>query len=266
MQASFSVYAIDSESRSLARDFAAKYAYAFSGDSGDAEFALEFSKSGLNLWDRRNKKPVRVQVDFVTGAAAHRMKYGGGKSQAIAKAVGVSVKMKPRVLDATAGLGKDAFVLAGLGCELLMLERSPIVHALLADGLRRARAWVETGNGYQIELLRDSLARMQLVAEDARGYMQELAEDSVNVVYLDPMFPERKKSAQVKKEMLAFQTLVGKDEDADTLLQNALRVAENRVVVKRPALAPYLADTEPGYQLKGKSSRFDIYTKKKFDL
>jgi 16S rRNA (guanine1516-N2)-methyltransferase len=77
------------------------------------------------------------------------------------------------------------------------------------------------------------------------------------------MFPERAKSASVKKEMVAFHSLVGKDPDADGLLALALAAAKYRVVVKRPAKAPFLADAQPNYQLQGKSSRFDIYTIKK---
>ena len=80
-----------------------------------------------------------------------------------------------------------------------------------------------------------------------------------DVVYLDPMFPHRKKSAAVKKEMRLFQQLLGPDEDADALLQPALALALKRVVVKRPAGAPYLADKKPQIEMQGKANRFDIY-------
>ncbi len=77
------------------------------------------------------------------------------------------------------------------------------------------------------------------------------------------MFPERKKSAKVKKQMQAFHAIVGTDADADGLLALALNVATYRVVVKRPAGANYLAEKKPSYSLEGKSTRYDIYTLKK---
>lgn len=264
MKALLTVCAIDAESRARAEAFANQHKFAFCSDM-EAEFVLEFSSRGVRLLDQRGKKPVEISVDFTAGSAAHRMRYGGGKSQAIAKAVGVTAKIKPRVLDATAGLGKDAFVLAGLGCEVLMLERAPVAHALLEDGLLRAHACIENELGEETQQLRETLARITLMSAESKDYLQKLQPESVNVVYLDPMFPERRKNAQVKKDMLAFQELVGKDEDADQLLVSALNVAENRVVVKRPNQAPYLNDAAPTYQLKGKSSRFDIYTKKKME-
>ena len=96
---------------------------------------LYLDDQGISLGETGKKAPKPVQVDFVGGKAAHRRQYGGGKSQLIAKAVGLKTGVKPRVLDATAGLGGDAFVLAGLGCDMLMMERHPVVAALLQDGI-----------------------------------------------------------------------------------------------------------------------------------
>jgi len=84
------------------------------------------------------------------------------------------------------------------------------------------------------------------------------------VVYLDPMFPHAGKSAQVKKEMALFRQLVGSDTDADNLLGPALALASHRVVVKRPRIAPDLAEQKPTYRLEGKANRFDIYVNKSF--
>ncbi len=227
----------------------------------DSEFVLVWDEQGLALQQTGSRAPGPVRVDFTAGAVDHRRRQGGGKGQMIAKAVGLGSGIHPRVLDATAGLGKDAFVLASLGCEVRMLERSPIVHALLSDGLRRAHLHAaETCD----EDLARILQRLSLVAGDARGYLESLAQASApQVIYLDPMFPERDKSAEVKKDMRAFHTLVGRDEDADELLALALVHARNRVVVKRSRRAPFLAGRAPGYQLEGKSSRFDIYPMKK---
>jgi 16S rRNA (guanine1516-N2)-methyltransferase len=108
------------------------------------------------------------------------------------------------------------------------------------------------------------LANMALIASDSQDYLVTVAEDDrPDVIYLDPMFPDRSKTADVKKEMRAFHLLVGKDEDADALLDKALAAARYRVVVKRPRKSPFIAERAPSYQLEGKSSRYDIYTIKK---
>ncbi|WP_020210510.1 class I SAM-dependent methyltransferase [Gilvimarinus chinensis] len=220
------------------------------------EFALVFDVNGLSLQQTGRKAPGPVRAEFAAGAVNHRRKFGGGKGQAIAKAVGITAKVRPHVLDATAGLGRDAFVLATLGARVQMHERNPAVHALLEDGL--ARAAIEADPE-----LADILARLTLTFGDTLTLLQQSVA-SYDVVYLDPMFPERQKSAAVKKEMKAFHSLVGADEDADHLLQGALAAARYRVVVKRPRNAPDLAQQAPSYRLEGKSGRFDIYARQKF--
>jgi 16S rRNA (guanine1516-N2)-methyltransferase len=174
----------------------------------------------------------------------------------IAKAIGLNSTTAPHVYDATAGLGGDSFVLASLGCSVTMTERVPEVNALLADGLRVAHEWGSEKDQSLVAILK----RMTLVESDAAEYMQTLDDvEKPEVVYLDPMFPQRKKSAQVKKEMQVFHQLIGTDSDADLLLQIAQESAQKRVVVKRPRIAPFLAGQEPNYSLEGKSNRFDVY-------
>jgi 16S rRNA (guanine1516-N2)-methyltransferase len=224
----------------------------------DREQVLVLDEQGLALQQTGRKAPGPVRADFVQGAVDHRRKQGGGKGQMIAKAVGLKAGVYPQVLDLTAGLGRDAFVLASLGCSVQLVERSPVVHALLEDGLMRARLFAEE----QDQELLQILLRMQLIRADGREYLQALT-STPDVIYLDPMFPERDKSADVKKEMRAFHSLVGRDEDSGELLTLALQKAGYRVVVKRPRRAPFLADQPPGYQLEGKSSRYDIYALKK---
>ncbi|MFG1497353.1 class I SAM-dependent methyltransferase [Saccharospirillum sp. HFRX-1] len=198
----------------------------------------------LGLVDGGQPQQKPVLVDFVGGKARHRQLYGGGRSQAIAKAVGLHQRAQLEVIDATAGLGQDAFVLAGLGAEVRLLERHPWVYLLLSDGLARAQlAGIEAA------------MRMALLPQS-----QSLADiEAADVVYLDPMFPEGPRKAAVKKPMAMFQQLVGGDADADALLPAALAAARLRVVVKRPRLAPVLAEQAPSYALTGKSNRFDIY-------
>lgn len=219
----------------------------------DAEFALQWGPQGLWLQELGKQAPGPVQVDFVSGAAAHRRQFGGGSGQMIAKAVGIQSGVRPSILDATAGLGRDAFVLACLECPVIMIERQPVVAALLADGLARAALSPEVAPIAQ---------RMRLLTGDAISLMQNWQAQAPQVIHLDPMFPERDKSALVKKEMRAFKPIVGEDADQAELLAAALALASHRVVVKRPRKAPCIEGIKPSYELLGKSSRYDIYTKK----
>jgi 16S rRNA (guanine1516-N2)-methyltransferase len=209
----------------------------------DAAYQLWFSAEGVYL-RAAAERHGRIFVDFCAGGAAHRRLYGGGTGQMIAKAVGVSAKILPEVLDATAGLGADA-----------LMERSPVVFALLEDGLARARCFAEQGD----EALAGILARMQLLPGDSIEYLQGQTQSVADVIYLDPMFPERRKSAAVKKEMQAFHAVVGADSDSERLLQAALTKARYRVAVKRPRLAPAIQGATPSHSIEGKSSRYDIY-------
>lgn len=199
----------------------------------------------------RYGKPLRV--DFAEGRAAHRRRFGGGRGQLIARACGLASGVTPRVVDATAGLGRDAFVLASLGAEVLLIERVSAIHALLEDGLARAARDPETA---------DIVARMRLVHGDAaRDLATLVAAGAVppQVIHLDPMFPHREKSALVKKEMRLFRELAGDDDDAPRLLEAALDVATHRVVVKRPRKAPPIAGPLPKHVVEGKTSRYDLY-------
>jgi 16S rRNA (guanine1516-N2)-methyltransferase len=244
---------------------------------------LIVDKLGLSVQLLGKNTPGPVRCDFIGGSAQHRRLYGGGKGQDIAKAVGLNHSgFKPQVLDLTAGLGRDGFVLASLGATVLMLERQPIVFALLEDGLVRARERLlaQTDNSDMgTKGLAEIMNRINTINQDANSYLKNLradpsvdesCSDAVNpdviypdVIYIDPMFPAREKSGKVKKEMQLFHQLVGTDDDSSTLLPLALEVAQYRVVVKRSAHAPFLAEQKPGYSLKGKSTRFDIYPIKK---
>ncbi|MBS0882579.1 16S rRNA (guanine(1516)-N(2))-methyltransferase RsmJ [Pantoea sp. JGM49] len=215
-----------------------------------AVMALVLTPERLELRKLDEPKLGGIFVDFVTGAMAHRRKFGGGRGEAVAKAVGIKGGYLPDVIDATAGLGRDAFVLAALGCRVRMLERHPVVAALLDDGLRRGYEDAEIGGW-----LRERLTLLHVVSQQALSDITP----APDVVYLDPMYPHRQKSAMVKKEMRVFQSLVGPDEDADALLEPARRLAKKRIVVKRPDYAPPLAGVATQSAVVTKSHRFDIY-------
>ncbi|MFD2179194.1 class I SAM-dependent methyltransferase [Veronia pacifica] len=223
----------------------------------DSPFALVLTPQRLELRKTDEPKLGAIYVDLVGGTAGHRRKFGGGKGQAIAKAVGLNKGVTPRVLDATAGLGRDAFVLASLGCQVVMIERNPVVAALLDDGLTRAKADPEIGTWVS--------ERMSLSHATSQDALAKLAEDPdfdrPDVVYLDPMYPHKKKSALVKKEMRVFQSLVGSDMDADALFEPAFALAMRRVVVKRPDYAEPLANQSPSTKIETKKNRFDVYVK-----
>jgi 16S rRNA (guanine1516-N2)-methyltransferase len=216
----------------------------------DADLILSLTPEGLFLLKPQEKKMGALTVNFADGALTWRRNHGGGTGQAIAKAIGLKSKKNLSVLDATAGTGTDSFVLAALGCQVQMIERHPIVAALLQDALSRAQ---------QMDEVYDITQNMSLHTGSAVEYMKAQDPDSFDVVYLDPMFPHSGKNAQVKKSMQYFRDMVGKDEDADDLLEPALNAAKYRVVVKRPRKSPYLMDRKPTLSHEGKANRFDIY-------
>ena len=222
----------------------------------DAAFELRFDQNCLSLHKRDEPKLDGISVDFVSGAVAHRRKFGGGRGQSIAKAVGLKQGVTPTVVDGTAGLGRDAFVLASLGCKVIMVERHPVVAALLEDGLRRAYEDAEIG-----EWMRDLMSLFHGSSISALADAAKSSGTEIDVVYLDPMYPHREKSALVKKEMRVFQTLVGADLDADGLLAPAMALATKRVVVKRPDYAEDLDGVKPSMVIATKKNRFDVYVK-----
>jgi len=219
---------------------------------------LMVSGAQLRLQSTGRSAPGPVVVDF--GSAGMRYRRNGGARELLGKAVGVGRGDKPllRVLDATAGLGTDAFVLADMGCQVLLCEREPVIAELLRSGMSAAAAgsdpWLQT-----------VLRRMSLHVGDARELTQlQVAE--ADVIYLDPMFPPRRKSAAVKKEMALLQRVLDcatDPQDADALFEWAQQQDVARVVVKRPAKASELAALQPSHSIQGKSIRYDVYVHRK---
>lgn len=216
----------------------------------DSPLALVLTDERLELRKLDEPKLGAIAVNFVNSTMAHRRKFGGGRGEAIAKAVGIKGDYLPTVIDATAGLGRDAFVLAAVGCKVLLVERNPIVAALLEDGLNRAYQDPEIGKFMQ--------ERMQL-SEVSNISQLDPAQTVADVVYLDPMYPHKQKGALVKKEMRVFRHLVGADSDSDDFFAPAKALARKRVVVKRPDYAPFLAEQKPDFSQETKNHRFDVY-------
>jgi len=163
--------------------------------------------------------------------------------------VGMRGGKTPKVVDATAGLGRDAFLLASLGAEVTLIERSLEMFNLLNDGISRAR---DAGGD-----VAEVIARMTLIHGDAKDLLPDL---SPEVVLVDPMHPPRKKSALVKNEMRQIREVVGTDEDSLELMQVALSTASNRVVLKWPLRADPMDGIGPcSHQILGKSTRYDVF-------
>jgi 16S rRNA (guanine1516-N2)-methyltransferase len=215
---------------------------------------IEIREPGL-----KNSKPIFV--DFLDRELTCRTGGNRGRNELLAKAVGLGKSDKVgkvlRILDATAGFGSDAYILAALGGEVTMLERSPVISVLLEDGLARLRQ--------ASKLIVD---RMSLINTDAAVFFQQLiagdkrappVNRNYDVVYLDPIYPLTKKSALNRRKMRVLRSIVGDDFDADVLLAQALMVAR-RVVVKRAKGANYLNSMKPDIQFStGASSRYDAY-------
>jgi len=207
------------------------------GAESDAPLLLVQTSSHLELHDRRRNETVRVQIKR-TDMATRRV----NRRDPLARALGRA----DVVIDATAGLGGDTLLMLCLGYGVIAFERNAVVAALLHDGVRRG---IDDG-------LIDA-ARVHVVNADARMRLPELAPPP-EVIYLDPMFPpKRKKSAAVRKELRLLRELTGADDDAGELLAVSRQCAR-RVVVKRPIDAPALApDFTASY--RGRLVRYDAY-------
>lgn len=196
---------------------------------------IDFSGDFPSVFDADGN---RFCVDFVNDKRNYAKKKVSLKKELISRALGGG-KLGMKVLDLSAGLGIDAVFLAQLGFEVTALERNPLIYLALSEAAK------ETSLPLKFEF------------SDARSYLKKNPEE-FDVIYFDPMFPEKVKSALPRQEMVFFRRLVGADEDADQVLLMALKTLAKRVVVKRPLKAPVLG-AKPLHSLEGKLVRFDIY-------
>lgn len=223
-----------------------------------ADAVLEVDGGALCLRQTGRGAPGPVIVDFGSAALRHRRR--AGANELLGRAVGLGKKTPLSILDATAGLGTDSFVLADLGCVMHLFERHPVIARLLRAGINAASL---SGDPW----LNDVVSRMTLYSADARSSDARAMSD-LDVIYLDPMFAVRDKSAAVKKEMALFQRLLGDtadDKDGESLLAWALEQNVARIVVKRAAKAPVLAALKPSHCIKGKAVRYDVHVRRKLE-
>ena len=212
-----------------------------------------------------------------------RLQYHNLTHELLVKATKVKGRENLRVIDATAGMGEDSLLLAAAGCEVTLFEQDPVIAALLRDTMRRA---------LEEAALHEIVMRMQLVEGDSIDHLRRLGEAGTgsdapeddaghdcstltasaatmtgsdealkrpDVIYLDPMFPERQKSGLVKKKFQLIHYLEAPAENEEALMQAAIAARPFKIVVKRPAKGPYLAGLKPSYSLDGKAIRSDCY-------
>lgn len=209
---------------------------------------LCLSSSGLSL----QKGNMSLHCDFQDMLS--RIKPGKLQSEPLVKAAKIkssnsSVSTSLTAIDATAGLGQDSFLLAAAGFSVHMYEQDPIIAALLRDALQQAN---HNPNLFPIT------QRMHLYEKNSILALQTITE-TPDVIYLDPMFPARTKSAAVKKKFQLLHELEQPCENEEVLLQAAEALHPRKIVVKRMLKGPYLAQKKPSYSLKGKSIRYDCY-------
>ena len=204
---------------------------------------IHFDSKGVSL----SGFGLTYQGDFAE-TMMHRVTNGRLQHEMLVKAAS-SEKEGRKAIDATAGMGEDAFLLAAQGDEVTLYEQNPVVAALLKDAIRRAK---------KNQILKDIAGRMKVVEADSVESMSKLL-DPVDVIYLDPMFPARQKSSLINKKLQLIQKLEPPCSEETDLFDAALKVGPSRIIVKRPLKSEYLAGREPSYTLKGKAIRYDCY-------
>ena len=241
----------------------------------DAPVWLSVDATGLSLTDGDQA----MRGDFTK--LQKRLQYHNLTHEFLVKATKVKGRENLRVIDATAGMGEDSLLLAAAGCEVTLFEQDPVIAALLQDTMRRA---------LEEATLHEIVMHMQLVEGDSIGHLRRLGEAATgsdvqegdvghdcptltasaatktgsdealkrpDVIYLDPMFPERQKSGLVKKKFQLIHYLEAPAENEEALMQAALAARPFKIVVKRPAKGPYLAGLKPSSSLDGKAIRYD---------
>jgi len=232
-----------------AKQLAEKFGLLFLGYTDYPENILCLTLDGLQLFSEKGKPWC---VDFLKGRSHYRRLHGGGIKEILAKACGVKSHHKPSILDLTAGWGKDAFVLASLGCPITLVEKHPMVAALLEDGLKRLKASANI-----------PAVQMNLHFDEALHFLRtQLSPQSLpDVIYIDPMHPSRNKSARVKKDMQLLQEWLPPESQPEKLLETALDYARERVVLKWPENAHFACKEKPAFTYKGNTVKFEIYKK-----
>ena len=205
---------------------------------------LKILKNEFKIYNK-----IMLKCSFIEGPILHRLKYGKGRGQNLAKAVGFKFNKNRTIIDATAGLGYDAFILASLGANVTLIERSEKIYDLLKAAISEAKLY-----GGEISKI---VNRMNLLFGDSKDILPNIAPE---VILIDTMYKDRKKSALVKNDMRLVREVVGSDSDHVELINVALNNASKRVVIKQPRYAKTLDNIKGcSHQILGKTIRYDVY-------
>lgn len=178
-----------------------------------------------------------------------RLKHHNLSSELLVKAAKIKkADHSLTLVDATAGLGEDSLLLAAAGFHVTLFEKDPVIFALLDDAIHRAQADPQ---------LSEIARRMTAKQADSIAELKNLSL-TPDVVLLDPMFPGRTKSAEVKKKFQLIHRLEHPCENEAELLEAALAAHPAKIVIKRPLKGPCLAGVKPAYSLDGKAIRYDV--------
>lgn len=243
------VLADPDSSMTSAHSLAASLAIPLVTDPCAATLLLRYSSEGLELFKPGDPSlPGSLRVNFSSPGVTKRCTDPG--QELLIRATKIRHTSEPLLTDTTAGLGYDGFILAVAGFQVHMIEADPVVAALLADGLERAR---------HNPILAPVVERISLTIGEAQDVLPRQMKHP-DVIYLDPMFPRRSKSALVKQELRLLQLLTSRTTTSpEQLLHQALAVQARKVVVKRPRTGPNLLNLRPSYTIRGKAIRFDVY-------
>jgi 16S rRNA (guanine1516-N2)-methyltransferase len=242
------VLATAQQDNSIAQLIAGKFSHNLFTDYNEAQDAgykilliIDGTKIGI-LKD--NFKPFFI--DFNSSKINFRKKSNG--KELLIRALDATKLNNPVIIDATAGLGNDSFIIASFGYKVNMVERSPIVNILLQNAIER---------GLNDKDIYSIIKNMNLINDESINVINNLPAD---IIYMDPMFDKKDNSALVKKEMRIFRDIVGNDDDAGKLFELALSKANYRVILKRPRKSPTINSIKPTYSLSGSACRFDVYS------
>lgn len=192
--------------------------------------------------DEVKERPIGVEIDRELERHAEFFKRASLVKELLARAIGVKSGPRPKVLDLTGGLLGDTLLFLSFGCEVVTLERHPIISFLIKSALANAH--------------HPALNRLNFVPTDALTYLEQAA--AFDVIYFDPMFEDPSQKALPKKKMRIFRSLIGPDADAIKVFEAARKLRPKRLVVKRPRLSVEIA-TAPSVKFEGKSTRYDVY-------
>lgn len=249
------IYALDQAGRARAEEISRKLNMEISQTELDFDaLYLETSEAGVALCS----KGMKLMADLTESIP--RLKKGRLNGEMLVHAARIKgAEGKLKAIDATAGFGEDALLLAAAGFEVDLYEFDPVIYILLEDALRRAS---------EVEELKEAVSRMSLHNKDsiealnAIGKIPEADREALDVVLLDPMFPERTKTGSVKKKFQLLQRLESPCSTEEELLNAAFAANPHKIVIKRPAKGPFLAGKKPDYSVPGKAIRYDVIISK----